>query len=49
MRDYLAGNRPDRHGKFVYSTDLIGEDVAALHEEFAPYRARFGIDIEQRG
>jgi hypothetical protein len=49
MRDYLAGNRADRHGRFVYSTDLIGEDVAALHREFAPYRARFGIDIERRG
>jgi hypothetical protein len=49
MRDYLASNRADRYGKFVYSTDLIGEDVAALHEEFAPYRARFGIGIEKRG
>ena len=23
-------------------------DLAALHAEFAPYRARFGLDIEQR-
>jgi len=48
MRQYLADNRGDRHGKFTYSTDLIDGDVAALHAEFAPYRARFGLDIEQR-
>ena len=48
MRDYLASNKGDRYGKFVYSIDMIGEDIAALHEEFAPYRERFGIDIEQR-
>ncbi|RJF91288.1 sulfotransferase family protein [Sphingomonas cavernae] len=49
MRDYLATNRGDRYGKFCYSTDLIDGDIAALHEEFAPYRERFGLDIEQRG
>ena len=49
MRDYLADNRGDRHGKFVYSTDLIDGDVEALHAEFAPYRERFGLDIERRG
>ncbi|MGE0387612.1 MAG: sulfotransferase [Gammaproteobacteria bacterium] len=43
---WLAGNRPDRYGKFRYSADLIGVDVEALHREFAPYRARFGIDID---
>jgi hypothetical protein len=48
MRDYLANNKGDRYGKFKYSTDMIGEDIQALHEEFAPYRERFGIDIEQR-
>ena len=48
MRVYLATNKGDRHGKFVYSTDLIDGDVAALHDEFAAYRARFGIEIEQR-
>ena len=47
MRRYLATNKGDRYGEFKYSTDLIGEDVDALHEEFAPYRERFGIDIEQ--
>jgi hypothetical protein len=48
MRDYLRNNRSDRYGKFRYSTDVIGEDVAALHAEFAPYRERFGLPIEQR-
>ncbi len=48
MRDYLANNKGDRYGKFVYSTELIGEDIDALHEEFAPYRERFGLEIEKR-
>jgi hypothetical protein len=51
MRDYLACNRGDRYGKFTYSTQLltdIGEKVAALHEEFRPYRERFGVEIEKR-
>ncbi|MET0270182.1 MAG: hypothetical protein ABW173_07115 [Sphingomonas sp.] len=49
MRAYLANNRGDRHGRFRYSTGLIDGDLAALHAEFAPYRERFGIDIETRG
>jgi hypothetical protein len=49
MREYLATNKGDRHGKFRYSTELIDGDVRALHEEFAPYRERYGIPIEQRG
>jgi hypothetical protein len=48
MREYLATKKGDRYGKFVYSTDLIDGDVSALHAEFAPYRERFGIDIEKR-
>jgi hypothetical protein len=48
MRAYLADNRSDRHGKFVYSLDVLGEDVDALHREFAPYRERFGLGIETR-
>lgn len=51
MRAYLANNRGDRYGKFHYSTKLltdIGEDINALHEEFAPFRARFGVEIEKR-
>jgi hypothetical protein len=48
MRTYLADNRSDRYGKFVYSTDVLGEDLEALHREFAPYRERFGLEIETR-
>lgn len=51
MRAYLADNRGDRYGKFTYSTQLltdIGEDLAALHEEFRPFRERFGVAIENR-
>jgi hypothetical protein len=47
IRRYLAGNRSDRYGRFKYSLDVIGEDIEALHEEFAPYRERFGLEIEQ--
>ena len=49
MRTYLATNRSDRYGKFEYSLDAIGEDIDALHREFAPYRDRFGLEIEKRG
>ena len=51
MRDYLANNRGDRCGKFSYSTKLltdIGEDLDALHDEFRPFRERFGVEIEKR-
>ena len=48
MRSYLQDNRGDRYGKFVYSTAMIGVDVSELHREFAPYRERFGLDIERR-
>lgn len=51
MRDYLADHPGDRHGKFKYSTQLlidIGEDLHALHAEFAPFRDRFGVPIEIR-
>jgi hypothetical protein len=49
MRDYLRNNRGDRYGKFTYSPDLIGVDIDELHREFAPFRERFGIEIEKRG
>ncbi|WP_313433980.1 sulfotransferase [Novosphingobium sp.] len=51
MRRYLAENKGDRHGKFHYSTQVLvdaGYDIAALNREFAPFRERFGIEIEQR-
>lgn len=52
MRAYLTANPGDRHGKFRYSTSLltdIGEDLDALHDEFRPFRERFGVEIEKRG
>ena len=48
MRDYLVNNRADRYGKFHYSTDIVDADLGELHAKFAPYRQRFGIEIEQR-
>jgi hypothetical protein len=48
MRDYLRNNRGDRYGKFQNSTNLIGQNIDALHAEFAPYRERFGLTKEQR-
>jgi len=52
MRDYLATNRGDRHGKFEYSTQLLtdaGFDLGELNEEFRPFRERYGVEIELRG
>jgi sulfotransferase family protein len=48
MRDYLANNASDRYGKFRYSPEVIGVDIDTLHRDFAAYRQRFGLDIEQR-
>lgn len=48
MREYLANNKGDRYGKFHYSLDVIGEDIDALNAELAPYRERFGLEIERR-
>ena len=48
MREYLVTNRGDRYGKFAYSTDVLPVPVQQLHDEFAGYRERFGIDIETR-
>jgi hypothetical protein len=48
MRHYLANNRSDRYGKFLYSTDILNTDIAALNDRFAPYRERFGLEIENR-
>lgn len=51
MRDYLANNKGDRHGKFHYSKQVLvdaGYDIDALNAEFAPFRERFGVEIEER-
>ena len=52
MRDYLANNRGDRYGKFQLLHQLltdIGEDLDALHAEFAPFRERFGVQHREAG
>jgi hypothetical protein len=52
MRAYLADNKPDRHGKFHYSTSVLtdaGFRLEDLHEEFQAFRDRFGVEIERRG
>jgi hypothetical protein len=51
MRDYLANNKGDRHGKFEYSTKVVtdaGYDLDELNEEFRPFRERFGVEVEKR-
>ncbi len=51
MRDYLATNKGDRHGKFEYSTKILtdaGFDIDELNEEFRPFRERFDVPIEVR-
>lgn len=51
MRDYLANNKGDRHGKFHYSTKVLidaGYDIDELNEEFRPFRERFDVPIEKR-
>ena len=48
MRGYISNNKSDKYGKFTYSTDIIGADINSLHEEFRPYRERFGLEIERR-
>jgi hypothetical protein len=45
MRRWLADNPGDRHGKFVYSTDVLPRSVDALNDEFAAYRQRFGLEV----
>ena len=44
MHEWLANNPGDRHGKFVYSTDVLPEDIDSLREQFAAYRQRFDLD-----
>lgn len=51
MRDYLANNKGDRHGKFHYSPSVLtdaGYDIDELNAEFAPFRERFGVPVEKR-
>jgi hypothetical protein len=48
MQAWLASNKSDRYGKFVYSLDVLGEDIEALYREFAPYQERYRIPREER-
>ena len=46
MEEWMPANRSDRYGKFRYPIDIFETSTAELHEEFAPYRTRFGVAIE---
>ena len=46
MEEWMPVNRSDRYGKFRYPIDIFETPTAQLHEEFAPYRERFGVAIE---
>lgn len=44
IRTYLRENKADRYGKFRYSTDTLGVNIAEFSREFDGYRTRFGLD-----
>jgi hypothetical protein len=46
VRRWLAENPPNRFGRFEYSVDALGVDVAALDRQLDPYRDRFGVPRE---
>ena len=46
MESWMPANRSDRYGKFRYPVDVFETPTAQLHDEFAPYRQRFGVGIE---
>lgn len=46
MAEWMPNNRSDRYGKFTYPIDVFETPTAELHEEFAPYRERYGVAIE---
>ena len=48
MRTWLADNPSHRFGKFEYSVDALGVDVAELDRKLDPYRERFNVPREQR-
>jgi hypothetical protein len=47
MLAWMPTNRSDRHGKFRYPLDVFGAPLDQLNDEFAPYRERFGVALEQ--
>ena len=46
--DWLARNKVDRYGKFIYEMDALNTDLSALYSEFDPYLERFGVRAERR-
>ena len=46
MKMWSAENPPHRFGRFTYSVDALGVDVAALDARLDPYRERFGVPRE---
>ena len=48
IRAWLAANKPNRYGKFLYSMGALGVAVEDVYAEFAPYMERFGITRESR-
>jgi hypothetical protein len=47
MLEWMPNNRSDRYGKFRYPLDVFDTSTDQLHEEFRPYRERYGVEIEQ--
>ena len=48
MRSWMAANPSGRFGRFTYSEDALGVDVARLDESLDPYRERFDVPRERR-
>ena len=46
MRTWMAQNPPSKYGRFVYSPQGLGVDLAALDRKLDPYRERFGVPRE---
>jgi hypothetical protein len=47
MRTWMAENPSNRYGRFEYSVDALGVDLADLERRLAPYRERFGVAPER--
>jgi hypothetical protein len=47
MEAWSAHNPSHRYGRFTYSVDALGVDVAALDRKLDPYRERFGVPRER--
>ena len=47
MRAWSASNPPNRYGRFKYSVESLGADIATLDLSLQPYRERFGVPREK--